>query len=340
MRKAAISSGKSNPSGKSEKAPRRPALPGSPLLRRSMPAGQALRIIHRQLQDSVRASLQQVLADPHNPDDAPLHNLRVACRRTRSSLRLLGREVLPAAATAAASATLRELASATNRCRDLDVFLLTLAQDRQRLAAVHQPGLDQLRDYLQQQRHQQGEWLRAALQAPALTAALADWDALLATPVTAADGARAQTRIVKVASRRIFRTYRGLLRRGRALTPAAGGSAFHALRIQAKKLRYLLELSASLYPPRRVSRALKHLRALQAVLGRVQDAEVQQQGLQQFATAMAQSGAAVPAAALAPLELLLAERRQQALEEVAAAIAGFDRPALRRLFRGLFGRAR
>jgi CHAD domain-containing protein len=302
-----------------------------------MPAGQALPLLLRPLQDAVRLHLQQVLADPHNPDDTPLHNLRVACRRTRSALRLLGRQVLPAAASAGAVATLRTLATATNRCRDLDVHLLALAQERRQLAAEYQPGLDNFRVYLQQQRQLEGERMRAALQQPAL----AEWDVLLTSSPGADAGALAQTRIVTVASRRIDRAYRRQLQQARALTPTADASALHALRIQAKKLRYLLELTQTLYPPRRGPRALRHLRRLQAVLGEVQDADVQRQGLLQFGADLSAAGAdAATQVALEQLLALLALRQRQALDGVAAALAGFDRPAVRRLFRGLFGRCR
>jgi triphosphatase len=50
--------------------------------------------------------------------------------------------------------------------------------------------------------------------------------------------------------------------------------ALHALRKDGKRLRYAAEAFAPLFPQARARRFLKRLRALQAVLGDVQDAEV------------------------------------------------------------------
>jgi len=55
---------------------------------------------------------------------------------------------------------------------------------------------------------------------------------------------------------------------------AAGGANLHALRIAAKKLRYVCEFFAGFYPRKKVKRFLAALAALQDLLGAINDAVI------------------------------------------------------------------
>ena len=67
-------------------------------------------------------------------------------------------------------------------------------------------------------------------------------------------------------------------------TPAA---RLHELRIQCKKLRYLLDFYSSLYDREAVARIIRALKKLQDNLGDFNDLEVQQKDLQAFAEDLA-----------------------------------------------------
>ena len=66
--------------------------------------------------------------------------------------------------------------------------------------------------------------------------------------------------------------------------------ALHRLRIDCKKLRYLLEFFRSLYDAEEMDRLIKPLKQLQDNLGDFNDYEVQQKSLEDFAEQMIESG--------------------------------------------------
>jgi CHAD domain-containing protein len=82
--------------------------------------------------------------------------------------------------------------------------------------------------------------------------------------------------IFVIAGERIRKVYRRMLKMGGAIEPSSPAESYHELRKQGKELRYLLELfAAPLYPEEVVKPMIKTLKALQDVLGRHQDREVQ-----------------------------------------------------------------
>ena len=82
--------------------------------------------------------------------------------------------------------------------------------------------------------------------------------------------------IFEVAGERIRKVYRRMLKMGGAIDEASPAEYYHELRKKGKELRYLLELfGAPLYPEEVVKPMIKTLKALQDVLGRHQDREVQ-----------------------------------------------------------------
>ena len=93
-----------------------------------------------------------------------------------------------------------------------------------------------------------------------------------------------------------------MLNRGSAIHDDTPAEALHALRLQCKKLRYLLDLFAGLYDPDAIAGLLRYLKKLQDNLGDFNDCEVQQDTLQSFATEMAKAGAT-------PVETFLAMGR-------------------------------
>jgi CHAD domain-containing protein len=96
----------------------------------------------------------------------------------------------------------------------------------------------------------------------------------------------------EVASERIWRIYRRMLKHGRRIRDDTPAEALHGMRIRGKKLRYLLEFFRSLYPEQEINRLVAELKRLQDNLGDVNDYQVQRQTLQCFAAEMAEEGSA------------------------------------------------
>ena len=94
---------------------------------------------------------------------------------------------------------------------------------------------------------------------------------------SAAVGPAAEYPVGQLANARIAKVYKRIVKAGKRIDDSSPPQALHQLRKQCKELRYLLELFASLYPAHVTKPMLRALRALQEMLGRFQDREIQAQ---------------------------------------------------------------
>jgi CHAD domain-containing protein len=142
--------------------------------------------------------------------------------------------------------------------------------------------------------------------------------------------------VVAIAGQRTLRQYRKLVRDGRAIKRSSPAEALHQLRKDAKELRYLLELFASVHPPSSLKPVVSDLKRLQDVLGVHQDREVQQAGLREAADELAAAG--VPAATILALGSLvdrLAAEQGEARAAFAEQFARFAGGRVRRQIEAL-----
>ena len=220
----------------------------------------------------VAAALEQLHANQPGviagEDPEYLHQFRVALRRLRSALGVFGAVLEPEAQ--ALREALRWIAEHAGAARDWDVFatstlpLLVRAYGDPRTARS-------LRARAALRRRTANATLREALlsrQWALMQLALARW---LASPAAEPDpGAEAlpdfALRVTRKRHQRLLRDARQLS----ALTPAER----HALRLDAKRLRYALEGMAPLFRRRRVAALLEALSGIQDDLGRANDAAV------------------------------------------------------------------
>ena len=107
--------------------------------------------------------------------------------------------------------------------------------------------------------------------APAESRALLDF---LESAPSWEDSERATWPLQRLADRLLWRAYRRVCRDGRAIAPDTPDEKVHRLRIDGKKLRYLLDGTRSLYGPKKVARYLRAMKRLQTVLGEFNDADV------------------------------------------------------------------
>jgi CHAD domain-containing protein len=226
-------------------------------LHRGESAGAAAEKVLARTHDIVVANLPGALADI---DSEFVHDLRVANRRARSLLRQMKAEFPPAKLQRARD-ELRWIQQITGEIRDLDVQLLDFADyaDRDRLEPLHA--------VLVAHRAKAFETMTRDLKSARMRRALKAWADLRALPDTPPIEAAAGDRIAKV--------YRRMVRMGEAIDDASPAESLHDLRKLGKELRYLLEFFGGLFDADVVKPMIKALKALQDVLGRHQDFEVQ-----------------------------------------------------------------
>jgi CHAD domain-containing protein len=135
----------------------------------------------------------------------------------------------------------------------------------------------------------------------------------------------ARRSIAEVAGRRIVKVYRRMVKMGSAIGYASPAQDYHELRKKGKELRYLLELfAARLYPSEVVKPMIRSLKALQDVLGRHQDREVQVATLFSLRDGIAsRPGGAGALMAMGVLVERFAADERAARREFAASFAAF-----------------
>jgi len=216
-------------------------------------------------------------------DTECLHDFRVAIRRTRVALGQI-KAVFPSDVTARFQQDFAYLGRMTNRVRDLDVYLLHQECYTALLPAQVRPDIAPLFAYVQRERAKAFRTLVRRLRSKTYADILRRWEAFLSQPpVEDASAANASRPIIAVARKRIRRRCRRVVQLGTDLLAETDSQRLHALRIACKKLRYVLEFFASLFPGKKTALLVEHLRTLQDHLGRWHDLVVQQEDLRHFA---------------------------------------------------------
>ncbi len=237
-------------------------------------ADRAVAAVLRGLLEVIETNLEGAIdgADPE-----ALHDLRVSVRRSRAVQREF-KQVFPARELRAFRKGFRWLQRVSGQARDLDVQVEELAALSAAVPAALHPELERLGDALEIRRQAARAEMGRALRSDRAISLLDHWRAFLddlseSSLAGHPDGKRA---IGRLASRRILKVYRRMVKRGGRIGPGSPSEPYHELRKQGKELRYLLELFGTpLYPEETVKPMVKSLKALQDVLGRHQDRETQ-----------------------------------------------------------------
>ncbi len=270
-------------------------------------------------------------------DSEFLHDFRVAIRRTRSALSQI-KGVFPQRVLERFQPEFAWLGQVTGPTRDMDVYLLKFAEYRASLPASLQDALEPLHRFLRAHQKTEQQALAKALDS-ARYRKLKDWRAFLESPVPKRSSLPNATRpTIEVASERIWRVYRRVLKEGQAIGPQTPAEALHELRKTCKKLRYLMEFFQGLYPATHLRKLIKALKMFQENLGDFQDFEVQVVTLKRFSQQMMEEGE-VPAETLMAMGILiegLGKRQHRAREAFAARFTKFALAENRRLFKALF----
>jgi CHAD domain-containing protein len=304
-------------------------------LKRDDHAQVAMRTIFATLLATIERNIPGTRADL---DSEFLHDLRVATRRTRSALTQVKR-VLPEPVVDDFRQRFAWLGQVTGPTRDLDVFLLELPRYRASLPGPMRGDLDALAAYLEALQREEQARLAEALGSERMQTLLVDWRAIIeADTLPGEPGWFADLPIERVASQRIWRIYRRVIKDGRAVGPEGPPEAMHELRKDCKKLRYLIEFFSSLYPTDELKPLIKALKGLLDILGDFQDLEVQAKALRGFAAALPPD---LPrrletVMAIGALVADLLRHQQAAHDRFADTFADFDSKPRRAVFRRLF----
>jgi CHAD domain-containing protein len=217
----------------------------------------------------VAHGVHRVLANVHGAaagDDLEyVHQARVALRRTRSALRVLG---VSAALDDPIGRDLRWMADRFAAVRDWDVLLTQTLPSLRGAVRCDDARWDKLLARARARRQRQQRRLRETLGSARFARAalrLLQWADAPAPPGPA--------HLVNLAHRAVERGHERLIAAGRDLQELSARGR-HRLRILAKRQRYALELLAPVLPAGAPARTLKLLSRLQQTLGEINDVHV------------------------------------------------------------------
>jgi CHAD domain-containing protein len=244
----------------------------------SMPVREALINTLIQLLNIMKQNEPRIIADI---DTEFLHDFRVALRRSRSLLNQL-EGIFPDKITTRFKNDLRYIASLSNRLRDLDVYLLKKTEYENKLPDYLKESLQPLFIFLAQQRQQELATLVTAMKSRKYLAKWKNWEEYLINK-NINDLAENSTKPVnELANAFIYKKYKKILKLGHKVNNRTPDSELHILRIEGKKLRYLLEFFSSLYPASEISTLIHQLKTVQDILGNYNDLSTQQNDLKIF----------------------------------------------------------
>ena len=237
----------------------------------SSPAGEVvLAYLHAQAGTLVHLDPLVRLDEP----DA-VHQMRVASRRLRSTLRSFG-HILPRDATSGLAADLNWLGGVLGAARDGEVLAAHL-RSRLRQAPVELrigPVEARIQGHFASVRAAARTELLAALDSDRYFSLLDDLDRLLAEPPLTAEAARPAADVLPVAARRAGRqAARRMHRAWRASPGQARNEALHQARKSARRARYAAEAMAPA-AGRKARRFVKRMKQVQSVLGEHQDSVI------------------------------------------------------------------
>jgi CHAD domain-containing protein len=229
--------------------------------------------VHRRLLAVMRANEAGLRKEL---DTEFLHDYRVALRRTRSLLGQI-REVFPAVGVEHFREEFRWLGAVTGPARDLDVLTLALRP----VPDDPRGDIPTLRRHIAERQRRTHRAMLKHLDSPRCRRLFADWTRFLGhTSPASPEPAHAGRPFADVVSSRVWRLYRRLTERAALVTDLSPPAALHQIRIAAKKLRYVADLTRSIQEGGAVDDVIAVLKKLQTLLGDYNDTVVHERLLQ------------------------------------------------------------
>jgi CHAD domain-containing protein len=189
------------------------------------------------------------------------------------------KEVFPAAETRRMRTILGDLARQTNRLRDLDVYLLARDEYRGLLPPPLRPSLEALFEDFVTERAVEVTRTVTQMRAQPCRQRLRKIEGYFSEESRHKPSPAADLPVGPLAFQSIYKRYKKIREIASGIGAETADEVIHAIRIECKKLRYLMEFFDELIPGEEGTALLKVLRKLQGRLGDFNDASVQQKSL-------------------------------------------------------------
>ncbi len=209
-----------------------------------------------------------------------LHDYRVSLRKVRSVLSLF-KGVFSLEETILLKQDLASIMQKTNTLRDLDVYLLNKEQYLALVPLDTHEGLGLLFDYFAEERKKEQKSVSKFFRSKIYPKDMVRIEKLFRDGSALSAGPRGIEKSKEFACSLIVNRYHKVCKIARSIDRDTEDRVVHQLRINCKKLRYLMEFFAPLFPENEIVTLIKALKLLQDNLGRFNDYSVQQKFLRQ-----------------------------------------------------------
>lgn len=207
-------------------------------------------------------------------DSECLHEFRVALRKTRVALDEL-QAVFPENKIGAFVNKLDDLGAITNRLRDYDVFLPQKDLLLKALPPNMRPALLNFFKAQRRQRRRHFVMLVSMINSSTYLSLMTSWRKFLEHAEKLPATELSEITVFPAISDIIMKRLDKVIAKGAKIKADSPDTALHKVRIQCKKLRYLLDFFYPALPDNIAARAVRNLKKVQAVLGNFNDYSVQ-----------------------------------------------------------------
>lgn len=210
-----------------------------------------------------------------------LHHFRVALRMVRAAIVQL-KEVFPAQDVMQLKQRFDAIGRETNLLRDLDVFILDKTRYMTLLPASLRDGLLPMFNDFEHTRTQEVKRISRWLSSRAYKNDMEDLQSLFNNGYSALETEWSERPTIELAVNKIQKRYKKIQKAAAKITHDTPDDDIHSIRIDCKKLRYLLYFFGSLFNKKQVKIAGSHLKTLQNTLGIFNDLSVQGEFLENY----------------------------------------------------------
>ena len=266
-----------------------------------------------------------------------LHDYRVAIRRTRSILKQL-KGVYDPKESAFYLTAFKELGKKTNQLRDSDVYLLQEETYYNYLPPFLQLSLKPFFIDIAASRKRLHKQFSSYLASSDYRLFLHKWNTFVHRDSLpdSLQAPNASLSTSSVAESSIKKAWKKVIRHGRHISSETTDAELHALRIDCKKLRYLLEFFSSIFPPKNIVPVIRKMKELQENLGDFVDFSVQLQFLDYRLNAMPSGEKErLCAASMGGLMAILFQEQEKARRKFHKTFRSFDNDETAQLFHDL-----
>jgi CHAD domain-containing protein/CYTH domain-containing protein len=205
-------------------------------------------------------------------DPEVLHRLRIAMRQ----LRALPGEFENYFETSwldQHQEALSRLMKVTGAKRDVDVTLETMGAFRALLPEKMKKGLDPVEAFLVSRKNNLQKQVVSLVESSRFQDEVLEFEKIQKDD--SVFRSEASQPIILSAMRVLNKRLKKIVKEGRRITPDSDDKAYHKLRIQFKKLRYLIEAMEPLIDHSKYHKVIKMIKKMQTILGNYQDCQIQ-----------------------------------------------------------------